>query len=92
MDDSKKAVRIRVYHDFYGCETGCCGHTVELTTEDDKEQRLFDFEHPCEEGVKEWAKAFAQKCVRVHFPECYESIDWGTVEIDYEEVREVQDC
>lgn len=33
--------QVRVYHSMYGCETGCCGHTVEV---DGKEH--FHFDHP----------------------------------------------
>lgn len=23
-------IKVHVYHTYYGCECGCCGHTVEL--------------------------------------------------------------
>ncbi len=34
--------RIVVYHAYYGCETGCCGHVIEV----DGEERGFHFRHP----------------------------------------------
>jgi hypothetical protein len=39
--------RAIVYHRGYGCDTGCCGHVVEL--QDDNEEPLtseFSFTHP----------------------------------------------
>lgn len=44
------AKRITVYHDTYGCDTGCCGHTVQFG--DDQE---FEFEHP---GIVKFTPAF----------------------------------
>ncbi len=35
--------RVIVLHDGYGCESGCCGHVVEI---DDKQIGQFDFSHP----------------------------------------------
>lgn len=34
--------RIIVYHASYGCDTGCCGHIVQLDEKDGK----FNFDHP----------------------------------------------
>jgi hypothetical protein len=31
-----------VYHDFYGCETGCCGHRIAVNNNDSE----FSFDHP----------------------------------------------
>lgn len=35
-------MRVVVYHAGYGCDTGCCGHVVEL----DDDRRQFTFAHP----------------------------------------------
>jgi hypothetical protein len=44
--------KVVVYHAFYGCDTGCCGHVVEL---DGKEH--FSFSHWWgDEAALEWAK------------------------------------
>ena len=40
-------MKVVVYHSGYGCETGCCGHTVELRDDNDNEIRhKFEFDHP----------------------------------------------
>jgi hypothetical protein len=43
--------KVVVYHAWYGCDTGCCGHVVEL---DGKE--YFDHSHPYSEDHREYAK------------------------------------
>lgn len=48
--------RVIVYHAGYGCESGCCGHVVELDGE-----MHFEFTHPFDidlsdrDAVKRWA-------------------------------------
>jgi hypothetical protein len=50
-------MRVTVYHGYYGCDTGCCGHWVEL----EDGTRSFDFTH-CYidskdvEARKQWAR------------------------------------
>lgn len=68
----KDALRIRVLHTTYGCDTGCCGHVVELDGED---VGKFDFMHGAEtpEGLR--------KLVLESIPEQYhDQIDWSTLE------------
>lgn len=48
--------RIVVFHGMYGCETGCCGHVVEIAGSRDD----FGFDHP-EYG--ETDEAFARRLV-----------------------------
>ncbi len=36
--------RIIVYHTEYGCETGCCGHAIQVDGE--TLHRSFEFDHP----------------------------------------------
>lgn len=43
--------KVVVYHDYYGCDTGCCGHTIEMG---DKSKFLFD--HPYCKDFREWAE------------------------------------
>lgn len=52
-----------VWHSFYGCDTGCCGHRIYMgddavqVAEDDQYKGEFVFDHPY--GVEkelEWAK------------------------------------
>jgi len=45
--------KIIVYHTFYGCDTGCCGHEISI----DDHRVHFDFDHPSsKEDVVKWAK------------------------------------
>jgi hypothetical protein len=86
-------VRVRVYHSYYGCETGCCGHVVEITTADGEEKTRFEFDHPYdrqsmsspsarEESRQEWARKFAEETIRDRWPECIDSIDWDSMQIE----------
>jgi len=51
-----------VYHSYYGCETGCCGHRVYMgddaaeVSEDYGDEGEFLFEHPWSGDKLEWAK------------------------------------
>lgn len=68
-----------VGHAYYGCETGCCGHVVEVKLEPGEvlprkfQNRMFDFTHPYGEDQR----AFAEQMVR---SECGEEhvkdLDW----------------
>lgn len=52
--------RVVVFHDFYGCDTGCCGHQAVLyegTTEISKGR--FEFAHPYGSSSEEFAKSVA---------------------------------
>lgn len=71
---------VRVYHSYYGCETGCCGHIVEVD-----EKSSFHFTHPhdgelTEEKKREWARSFAEQVIREKWPECIDSIDWDSLQ------------
>lgn len=43
--------KVVVYHSYYGCDTGCCGHIVELGGKEE-----FFFNHPWGEDFREWAE------------------------------------
>lgn len=81
-------MKVRVFHKMHGCETGCCGHVVEL--EDGREYFEF-FSHPdadqrkTEEGIKAWARDLAETAILKSWPECFDSIDWGSMVIETEE-------
>lgn len=80
MSETKK-IKVRVLHAYYGCDTGCCGHFIEMEDSDGKiTESSFEFTHPYGEDFKEWATKFAQEVVKDKFPNCYESIDWDTLE------------
>lgn len=63
-----------VFHSYYGCDTGCCGHTVRLTRDDGTEKEKFEFDHP---GVREDPRAYAEEMVRDAFgDEHVADLDW----------------
>lgn len=72
---------IKVYHSSYGCETGCCGHIVEVDGE-----TSFEFAHPYGETdlskILTWAKELATYVIERDHPECVKDIDWSTAELD----------
>lgn len=53
-------VRVVVYHGSYGCDTGCCGHYVELP---DGTETGWTFSHPYGEDFRAWALEYAQEVV-----------------------------
>jgi len=73
---SEKRIKVVVYHGSYGCDTGCCGHYVELA---DTGERIggFDFGHPYSEPDREWALDLAQEVVRKQYgPDHVADLDW----------------
>jgi hypothetical protein len=61
--------RVLVLHTGYGCDTGCCGHAVEV---DDKEVEFF-FTHPYQRPIKDFVKELVIKaCGEEHVKD----IDW----------------
>ncbi len=88
-------VRVRVYHSGYGCDTGCCGHVVEITMPDGKEKTRFEFDHPPyyprpspltsedrDARWQAWARKLAEETIRDRWPECIESIDWASMQVE----------
>lgn len=76
-------LKVRVYHSTYGCETGCCGHVLEI--KDGKTSFQvggFDFMHSYQGLSREEAIELAKEEIKKHFPECLDSIDWDSFEID----------
>ena len=56
---------VTVKHDFYGCDTGCCGHSIYLYDENDHEvARAFEFDHLCNETKEEFCRDLSEQ----HFP------------------------
>lgn len=80
MVKPKTKLKVRVYHDFYGCETGCCGHVVEL--EGHENRWLFEFTHPHGEEFRTFARELAEQKIGEEFPECLDSIDWESLVFD----------
>mgnify|MGYP001574393219 CR=1 FL=1 len=62
-------MKVRVYHSPYGCDSGCCGHVVEL--ENGKEQ--FEFDHPYREDPLTFAKRLVTEAFGA---EHVKDLDW----------------
>lgn len=70
-------MKIIIYHGFYGCDTGCCGHWIEL----DGHQR-FVFDSPrSKEKALDWARNLIEK---EFGKEHIADLDWENCEIDTE--------
>ena len=70
------SIRVVVVHGAYGCDTGCCGHWVELA-DDTGEEIGFDFGHPWSQDRLEWARKLAQEMVTKRYgPEHVADLDW----------------
>ncbi len=70
--------RIVVYHTYYGCDTGCCGHAIEVEDDDGsipkRKRRNFDF-GDC--GETDDPLKCAQEMVRDAFGEEHvKDLDW----------------
>ena len=74
-----------VYHSEYGCDTGCCGHFVEISEDDGTYVGSdFDFSHPydlyreTDENRREMIKReFARKLLVDNFGEDHVAdLDW----------------
>ena len=71
-------MRIDVYHSTYGCDTGCCGHVIEMTKDNGDTTYEFRFTHDYDgEGLK-----FAQDLVRDEFGEEHVAdLDWESCQL-----------
>lgn len=66
--------KITVFHGFYGCDTGCCGHWVQI--DDDWIGREFDFGHPKSSSLEDCI-AFAKEAITEQFGEEHvKDLDW----------------
>lgn len=52
--------RVIVFHASYGCDTGCCGHVVQVDGED---AERFAFEHPYGDDPRHFAEALVRKAL-----------------------------
>jgi len=67
--------KVIVYHRGYGCDTGCCGHEIEMGGRTE-----FVFDHP--DMQAESKKAFAERIVREQLgPEHVADLDWDNCTI-----------
>jgi hypothetical protein len=69
-------MKVRVLHSYYGCDTGCCGHRIEIDGEEVDDS--FEFDHF--DGLDDpRLKAYVLSKVPV---ECHDSIDWSSLELE----------
>lgn len=74
--ESTKRRKIIVYHSYYGCDTGCCGHVINV---DGSEPSRFEFVHPSiNEDLLTWAKALVMKELG---PEHVQDLDWENCKV-----------
>ena len=66
--------KVVVYHGYYGCGTGCCGHYMSVNEED---IGGMSFSHPYGTDPKEWALEFAKQRILSKFgPDHTVDLDW----------------
>lgn len=76
--------KVIVYHSGYGCDTGCCGHVIELHSEAGApEEYEYSFDHPAGWGHNgETPREFAERLVRKEFGEEHVAdLAWDECEI-----------
>lgn len=82
--------KLIVYHDYYGCESGCCGHSVEVTegelkTKQGQNWRGFTFAHPHGDTEEELIQ-FAKDLIAEDYGEEHvKDLDWANCKV-------VMDC
>ena len=74
-------MRILVRHAYYGCDTGCCGHVIEVEGEDIESLGTFlsrfHFAHPYGNP-----RAFAERLIREELGEEHvKDLDWENCEV-----------
>ena len=75
-------MRVLVLHRMYGCDSGCCGHVVEV---DGEQVGEFHFEHPLD---RDSVRAFAERLVCEEFGEEHVAdLDWAS-----SVVLDIMDC
>lgn len=66
-----------IYHNEYGCDSSCCGHTVEVDGDS-----AFSFYHP-RRSSGETDREFAERILKEEFPEEHlADLDWANARIE----------
>jgi hypothetical protein len=79
-------MKIRVMHRGYGCDTGCCGHVIEVDGVEYRKKggERFHFDHP-DDTSQEAAKRFAEDLIRQEMGEEHVAdLDWENCEVFYD--------
>ena len=61
--------KVIVYHSYYPCDTGCCGHVVSI----EGGESSFEFSHPCNKDFRAFVKELVTKTFGA---EHVADIDW----------------
>lgn len=85
MADSKPKLKVIVFHTTYGCDTGCCGHTIMVDGGLENDLYSFTFDHPDDgQDHKEFALEFAKEWAKQNLDENHSwDLDWDNCEIGY---------
>lgn len=75
---SSDVASVYVVHDYYGCDTGCCGHSVMITNPLGETCRYFHFDHPYHESDR----TFIKRMIKATFNNQHLDLDFDL--IDYE--------
>lgn len=76
---ARHASAVIVTHDFYGCDTGCCGHRVVAVDCDGGElESRFEFAHPYDEHHNKHEE-FARGLAAEFYPTL--PLDWPNCEV-----------
>lgn len=67
-------MKVSVLHAYYGCDTGCCGHVVEIDDEQVGEFQLSEHPEPGQDR-KAWAKELVESVLRDKYPDCLANIN-----------------
>ena len=75
-------MKVTVYHSYFNCESGCCGHTVELREDNGAfKKSKFKFTHPYGKDEKE----FVKELVTTEFgADHVADVDWENVDVSDE--------
>lgn len=70
--------RVTVYHREYGCDTGCCGHIVDLGDQDE-----FFFAHPDDDTEVSKIDFVRELVTEAYGEEHVKDIDWEESYVHY---------
>lgn len=76
-------MRFVVYHKSYGCDTGCCGHYVDVfeNTDPGRFTGQFQFTHPYTDDPSTF-RTWAERLISdLYGPEHIEDLDWSNCQI-----------
>lgn len=74
--------RIVVLHQGYGCDTGCCGHVVEV---DGEQVGSFDFGHPAYRATPDAVRDYIRDLVTEQYgAEHVADIDWDNCIVSFD--------